>query len=236
VDRHDEDAGAPAAALPGRPAGTGSHVVVRGECMASIAAETGHFWSTLWDHPDNATLRLARATPNVLLPGDRVAVPPIRAKWEACATGRRHTFRRRGVPSTLTIVLERPDGRPFAGKRYVLRVGAATFEGVTAGDGIIRQPVDPTVTRAELEVAIDEPDYPARAAWIVAIGALDPADSISGLQQRLNNLGFDCGPPDGALGPATRAALRGFQARTGIGATGEPDAATLDRLRREHGR
>jgi hypothetical protein len=55
-------------------------------------------------------------------------------------------------------------------------------------------------------------------------------DLIRQVQQRLQAGGYTPGPLDGALGPQTRRALRGFQKAKGLRSTGEPDTATLDAL------
>jgi membrane-bound lytic murein transglycosylase B len=54
--------------------------------------------------------------------------------------------------------------------------------------------------------------------------------TITRMQGRLNQLGFDAGEADGVMGSATRAALRAFQKSSGIIADGYPDAATLSAL------
>ncbi len=53
---------------------------------------------------------------------------------------------------------------------------------------------------------------------------------ISALQERLAALGFDPGAVDGRIGPATRRALRSWQAGNGRIADGYPDSATLVEL------
>ncbi len=63
-------------------------------------------------------------------------------------------------------------------------------------------------------------------------------DDVVSLQQALNHLGFDCGRPDGILGPATIRALVDFQRNSGInadGVCGPSTVATLELLRRQSG-
>jgi peptidoglycan hydrolase-like protein with peptidoglycan-binding domain len=61
------------------------------------------------------------------------------------------------------------------------------------------------------------------------------ADEVSGIQGRLCNLGFACGPVDGKLGPRTRGALRRFQSDRNLSVSGQADNATRDRLKQESG-
>ncbi len=49
-------------------------------------------------------------------------------------------------------------------------------------------------------------------------------------QQRLNELGYDVGTPDGASGPRTQNALRSFQQDQGLSVTGRLDQATMRQL------
>ncbi len=63
-------------------------------------------------------------------------------------------------------------------------------------------------------------------------------DDVVTLQQCLNHLGFDCGRPDGILGPATIRALIDFQRNSGVlddGVCGPVTIAKLGSLRRQSG-
>jgi len=56
-------------------------------------------------------------------------------------------------------------------------------------------------------------------------------DDVAGLQQRLIEMGFDCGRADGVFGPRTESALRDFQRNVGLPADGTCGPATLRALR-----
>ncbi len=51
------------------------------------------------------------------------------------------------------------------------------------------------------------------------------------IQRGLNRRGFDVGEADGVIGPATEAAIRAFQRRSGLPVTGQPSLALLRALR-----
>lgn len=67
------------------------------------------------------------------------------------------------------------------------------------------------------------------------IGWLDPANETSGVVGRLNNLGFDAGPPAVFMGQYARDAIRKFQYSENLPVTGQVDGATLGRLIQRHG-
>jgi N-acetylmuramoyl-L-alanine amidase len=56
-------------------------------------------------------------------------------------------------------------------------------------------------------------------------------DDVAGLQQRLIEMGFDCGRADGVFGPRTERALREFQRNVGLPPDGTCGPATLRALR-----
>ena len=222
------------------------YIVKPGDCTDSIAYEHGFFWETLWNHADNNELKTARNNPNVLLAGDRVAIPPLREKEETGATEKRHRFRRRGVPAKLRVrilkeALEehqetgqnaRPhEPRPRANIPYVLDIDGNFTSGKTNAEGWIEHSMPPNAKQARL---ILEPSTPNEVIMPFRLGHLDPVSEISGIQHRLNNMGFPCGPANGVLTPDTREALRRFQAQYGLRPTGEPDDATRAKLVESH--
>ncbi len=214
-----------APSTPLMPVGEGNHVVRRGEGIASIAFAKGHFWRTLWNDPANAALREARGVPEVLLPGDRVMVPPLRSKTAEVATGARHVFRRKGVPSRLQVRLV-ADGAPRAGLAYKLYVAGETREGVIDGEGWIREWVPPDAERATLTLADG-------TSFSLALGTLYPIGDPRGQRQRLTHLDLLARGEDTPT--ALAQAIERFQRLQGIAVSGRADDETLARLVTVHG-
>lgn len=237
------------------------HKVQQGDSVESIAFVAGHFWETVWDHPENAALRKLRPSGHVLLPGDILFVPPLEQKEIECATGQVHPFTRKAVPTRLRIRFV-VDDEPRAGQSFELWIDDRyEKEGTTDGDGWLDEPVSPIAQRAEVRFAADpagpEPergDFTDRGADIVvdppraaaaAVAAaqriyyfdlrhLDPASEVSGLKGRLRLLGYTVGPPRGpsdALDERTRDALKQFQIDHDLEPSGELDAPTQAKLR-----
>ncbi len=201
--------------------------VRQGECLSSIAADTGQFWDTLWNHPANAELKRRRGDPNILLPGDAVFVPEKRPKEESANTNQHHKFMRRGEPHWLDVKLLR-NGEPRANEPYTLEAGGEQRTGTTDAQGRIHEPLRGNARRATLTVGSD--------VYRFVLGGVDPLSEVSGVQQRLNNLGFACGPVDGRLGPRTIAALNLFRQRVGLSPSQKLDQATLAKLNDVHDR
>ena len=216
-----------------------THIVEQGEYLSLIARRYGFAnWKTIWEHPENAALRKNHPNPNVIHAGDRIFIPDKRPKEEVCGTGETHHFRMQ-LPGRilLRLVVRDHDQLPLADQPYKLTVGEQVFAQKTSPDGVIEHwvPVGETTGSLTLEQF--------GLSWPVQIGNLDPlrheenGESIAtGVQGRLNNLGFPCGPVDGVIGPRTSAALKRFQRRI-LGrddANGELDGDTLDALMKHH--
>lgn len=201
------------------------HQVVQGDCIESIAVLYGFSPGALWNHPENSELRALRESPNVLYPGDVVVIPEPRLKAYPIATGRRHIFRRKGVPSKLRLNLIVGD-EPLAGRPYTLMVDGnrVVLTGVTTGSGELEQwiPADSKKARVVFEdVEID-----------VDLGYLDPSDTQSGVVHRLLNLGYleDAEAPESDVEDA----LAAFQSNHGLPSTGKIDDPTRDLLEAQH--
>ena len=72
--------------------------------------------------------------------------------------------------------------------------------------------------------------------YSLSLGTLDPLDSISGIQGRLNDLGFNCGQTDGVIGPKTEAAICAFQEKYQLKVDGIVGPDTKRKLGEVYGR
>ncbi len=240
------------------------HTIKQGECIFSIATRYGHKWDTIWNAPENEALRKDRGQPGVLMPGDQVSIPDLRPKTVALATGGRHkivvalnlvTVRVRlmeppppakedptgGTASNghKDFTVEDPDpparapDQPRANVAFeVWAEGKKLLGGKSDGDGYIEFKLRPEVTAAEL---IAEPGTLKELRTPLALGGLDPISTVSGVKQRLYNLGFDCGDTSDEEHDNFAAALSAFQEGQGLKTTGEIDAETRARLQKVHG-
>ena len=222
--------------------GAGDYTIQPGDCVSSIANRAGHFWKTVWEHPDNMDLRKARRSPNILLPGDSITVPPLRQKVESGATNQRHSFVRKGEPARLHIRLMMEDfesnsapgqasatpDKPRANQEYVLEIDDKRHQGTTDSDGWIDIVIPCDAQLGKLTIG------PDRFQVDVNLGHLDPVEEISGLQARLTNLGYVCGGT-GQMDDETRTAILVFQSERGLERTGEFDEVTRDKIKSAHG-
>lgn len=241
------------------PVGQGDYVAKRGDCISKIAKDTGHFWKTIWNDPGNSELREVRKDPNVLLPKDRVTIPEIRQRSEDCATEQLHRFRRLGEPAKLKMRLmqepeppaeeqedeedqqdtqaqaeqtEQMEDEPRANVPYTLEIDGETTDGQTDEEGYLEHPIPGNAKRGKLTI---EPGTPNETVIPLQLGTLNPIAEISGMKQRLNNLGFDCGDESEELTDKLEMALKVFQEKHGLDTTGKPDQQTRDKLQEAHG-
>jgi N-acetylmuramoyl-L-alanine amidase len=212
------------------PMGEGDHTVRQGECLLSIAENTGHFWETIWDHADNADLRRARGDAMVLLPGDRLAIPPIEIGQHDGGTEQRHRFRRKGVPAVLKLQMLR-DGEPRADEPWRLELDREIHEGTTDREGRITVTIAPTARRGLLRVGTGQHE----TLQTLDLGYLAPFDTVLGTQQRLRSLGFFEGIEDGTYSPLLERAMNAFRNDLGLETEDTPSTQTLELIRDAHG-
>lgn len=208
------------------------YTVDQGDCLLSIAESTGILWETIWNHPNNAALKQRRNNdPNVLLPGDVLYIPDIQERHEMRGVDQRHKFKKKTTKAKVKLRLLDMKRRPRRSLQYAANVDGDITRGSTDGDGYLTL----QVKAAAREVRLTVTEHGRNEEYVLPLGHIDPADSVSGVQQRLTNLGYRCASDAGSVGEATHTAVRAFQKEMQLPETGEIDDATRDRLKQMHG-
>jgi peptidoglycan hydrolase-like protein with peptidoglycan-binding domain len=122
----------------------------------------------------------------------------------------------------ISLVLVDADGKPRPNLSYILKADGETFEEKTDSDGKIEHSLQPTTKQATLIVDGRQ--------ITLNIEALDNSKELKGAQQRLNNLGYDCGPANGVMSARTKQAIQKFQSEHGLKVTGLFNEETSDKL------
>jgi hypothetical protein len=211
-----------------------THVVEEGECIETIASMHGFFPDTLWDLDENAELRELRGSMNLLVPGDEVHVPDLTEQVFDVATEAKHRFKRKGVPSEFTITYKDAKDQPLANIPYTTIIdGEFGPKGKSDAKGTITFPVSPSAEHLILRLETDilwakENEY--------SLSALQPIDTIKGVQARLESLGFYTGPVDGQTSALLRKGVTAFETKHQLKSSGDPkNQAFKDKLLAEYG-
>ena len=203
------------------------YLVSQGDCILSISSTAGFLWETIWNDPKNAALKASRKDPNVLYPGDLVFIPEKRIKQESKPVDALHSFVKKADSAKLRLQLLDRNHKPRPNLKYILIVDGKSSAGTSDGNGWIIESMPPKAKNAELTVE----DQGVQEKYRMALGGVDPVTEISGVKQRLKNLGYSLG--DGSQG--LEQALRAFQQKYGLSVTGNADDATSEKLKSIHG-
>jgi len=217
------------------------HTVRQGEWIAKIARMHGiHDAQKILNDPKNAGLKRKRPNPNILYPGDKVWIPEPSSKTIEGETEKRHKFVRHGPPPDMltlfvipgTYALKDVTNTPKEPIKFKLTLTLGSqvievIEGETDSDGRIHVQLPPGAERGQLELL--------GKTFTVLVGHLDPPEETTGVQARLNLLGYMAGPVDGIKGPRTEAAIKAFQAAQGLGVDGIVGPQTCERLAQIYG-
>ena len=206
-----------------------NHKVEQGECLNSIAKANGFAVSTIWNHPQNAALKVKRKDPNILYPGDTVYIPDKDPKYEDRPTDKQHRFEVSGAKCKLRIRLLHDD-KPRANEPYRLNIDGVWSDGQTDGDGWVENKIAPDAHQGKLVLQNSGDEY------TLLLGHLDPISEVSGIQKRLQNLGFYIGEKaDGIPGPRTASGVKAFQKKYGLAEDGIPGPITQAKLKEVYG-
>jgi len=205
--------------------------------MELIAKQAGFSeYKVIYDDAHNASFRAARPNPDILYPGDKVYIPDLDPGHDAAETDKKHKYVIKTPKVTLDVYLRR-NGVPLKNRDYTLKFKDLDgkdqkLTGNTGADGHLLQKEKILVGVAEVKLTLANlPSY----TRTLKLGFLHPITVASGVQMRLNNLGFACGPANGAQSPGYTAALQAFQQKhLPQNVTGKADNDTLDALRNEY--
>jgi hypothetical protein len=210
-----------------------THRVKQGETVLLLALAYDQLPETIWSA--NADLAAKRKDQNVLLPGDELEIPDSSDKAESGATEQHHKFVLDPIPAIYRLQMFRQE-EPFANQKYELevtvdgqKVMVSKPDAKTSAKGVVFEAIPAGATSGKLTFPDDGTELE------ILFGHLDPHDAESGWRQRLAQLGYPCGDPDGSeIDLATEIALVKFQQRFkdeyGLEVTGEPDKKTIDAL------
>lgn len=234
-----------------------NHTCQDSDHISKLAADGGFaHWRTVWD--ENGSLSSRRSNPNLLFKGDRthpqgdtVRIPDLDPGSADAATEAHHPFTTGSDKLFLRLRILKDDFTALANAHYTLTVAGAVapFTGNTNGQGQLEHEIPRAATSGTLTVRASAPasggggvTAEAPITWQLQIGRLNPIMEaapntwcISGVQQRLNNLGISTGPIDGIKGPLTEAAIRVFQRIFDLSVDGKPgQGETQPKLRDAH--
>ena len=209
-----------------------NYQVRQGECISSIAFEKGFFPNTIWDHPNNAELKIKRKNENTLMPGDIVHIPDKRAKEVSEPTNSVYKYRLKNTPAQLRLQLLEDD-KPKANLPFTLVVDGKQISKpgeCTDSRGFVTAAIPPNSKTGKIELF----DGENVIEYELKLGHLNPASEISGAKHRLSNLGFYEGALDENIDEEFKEALRDYQEHFGLTVSGDLDQKTRDQLKQKH--
>jgi hypothetical protein len=213
------------------------YIVKEGECLSSLAQKFGFKnLDIIYNHPENRELKKIRPNPNLLLPGDEVFIPESEPKSVSANTNYLHHFKLSRPKTRLKILLSGLDNEPVRNRKYILHIDNLRFEGVSKYNGLIEHEISPFGEEGILMIYPEDGKQGADPIVLkVKLGHLDPIDTLTGIQARLNNLGFNAGPVNGIMEPLFVLGIKLFQQAYGLPIDGKPDSKTQLKLKQVYG-
>jgi hypothetical protein len=211
------------------------YIVRQGDHLTRLAYIHGFDAGEVWNHERNTELREIGRTPDLLAPGDILYLPVKPKDGLAFSAGSSNRYRAQ-VPNVKVTLTFKDAERVLANEPYEVHglgtdgSDGKTEERKTDADGRIELEL-PVTTR---EVTIVFPTQ--NVAYEVRVGDMDPVAELSGIQKRLQNLGYLPRERESASeGAYVQGAIAEFQKQHGLSPTGTIDNDTSNLLRDEHG-
>ncbi|MBX3636402.1 MAG: LysM peptidoglycan-binding domain-containing protein [Rubrivivax sp.] len=150
------------------------HTVKAGDCFASIAKANGyHDYRTLYAHNVNTAIRMLRANPNMLVPGDVVDVPAKRIKRVALKLDGTTVLLIKRCRTHLKLHLTTAGRQPYTVEACSFDAGGKRLATPPAGNGLLElSDIDAAASTGTLEVRLAA--LPAAPAAAPAVPPPDP--------------------------------------------------------------
>jgi hypothetical protein len=158
-------------------------VIRQGDYLLSLAHKFGFDADTVWKDPANADLQKLRPDPNILCPTDILHVPDESAAPEMVevTTGTTNVFVSDAPMVTLTVIFA---DESLASQAFTVQELPGLEQPPTDASGKLTLSV-PVTSKTATIVFTD-----AGPTFRLKIGHLDPIGTLSGIVQRLQNLGY----------------------------------------------
>jgi Putative peptidoglycan binding domain len=209
------------------PKGMSIYHVQKGDCVQSLSKKFGLLPNKIWNHPNNRDLRNQRQDPFVLLKGDLLFIPDKQLGDKSAPTDQTHKYVvTRSLTNLRVKLLDEEEA--IANTPCTLTVNGTAYSGSTDGDGLFEHSIPADAATAVLVV---ENNFSIE----LRLGELDPVDTVTGLQQRLTNLGYFDGPVNGQVDEGTRTAILRWQQDNDLEPSGKPDSQTQASLKGQYG-
>jgi hypothetical protein len=199
-----------------------NYTVKQGDYLSKIASEHGFFdHLTIWN-------------PSVLFPGDTLFIPDKQQTPFPRPTGNKHTFVVKRERLKLRVVLEDQYEKPVAGAKCKVTIDTEDKDLTTDGKGKFELNIPLKAQTGALVIDSDDTPYDGEF-FSLRIGELDPVETLSGQQARLDNLGYFPGSSDRDDDPAFLSAVEEFQCDHDLTVDGKIGPKTQAKLKQVHG-
>jgi N-acetylmuramoyl-L-alanine amidase len=168
------------------------YVVKAGDSLSLIARKFGFMdYKTIYNHPENAAFKEKRPNPNLISPGDVIIIPEKKQKTAQVQVGGSVKITVKCQRQILRLRLVSGDSA-LKNETYSLYIKGSgsmpelLIEGKrTDSDGIMEEEIPSEYLEAGSAEIVSGGIH-----FTVLLGGLDPIEKISGIKQRLRNLGF----------------------------------------------
>ncbi|MGA2448331.1 MAG: hypothetical protein ABTD50_06640 [Polyangiaceae bacterium] len=163
------------------------YVICQGDFLAKLAHRFGFDADEVWNDPANESLRDVRKDHNILAPTDVLYIPDdagTNLPVHNLAIGQTNTFVSDPPMVTIAVKFANKDSSSHASKAFTIQELDHLTDLTTTGDGVASFQAPVTLKTATLTFT------ESGEIWKLCIGTLDPVNTISGIFQRLQNLGY----------------------------------------------